>query len=77
MEKEINAPVPGKIISIKCKEKQEVKKGDVLLILETMKMENEIYAPSDGLVKKILVKEGDFVQYGKTMLIIEMKEGEK
>ena len=77
MEKEINAPVPGKIISIKCKENQEVKKGDVLLILETMKMENEIYAPSNGLIKKILVKEGDFIQHGKTMLIIEIKEGEK
>ncbi|MEM1575294.1 MAG: acetyl-CoA carboxylase biotin carboxyl carrier protein subunit [Nitrososphaerota archaeon] len=75
MEKEISAPVPGKIISIKCKEGQEVKKGDVLLILETMKLENEIYAPSNGLIKKILVKEGDFIQHGKTMLVIEIKEG--
>ncbi|MEM2083904.1 MAG: acetyl-CoA carboxylase biotin carboxyl carrier protein subunit [Nitrososphaerota archaeon] len=74
MEREINAPVPGKIVSIKCNEGQEVRKGDVLLILETMKMENEIYAPSNGLIKKILVKEGDFIQHGKTMIIIEIKE---
>ena len=70
MVKEIKAPIPGKIISIKCKVNDSVKSGQVLLILEAMKMENEIYSGSSGVVKEIRVKEGDFVQPGATLIVI-------
>jgi biotin carboxyl carrier protein len=70
MAEEIKAPIPGKIVSIKCKVNDLVKSGQVLLILEAMKMENEIYSRSSGVVKEIRVKEGDFVQPGATLVLI-------
>ena len=70
MVEEIKAPIPGKIISIKCKVNGFVKSGQVLLVLEAMKMENEIYSGSSGVVKEIRVKEGDFVQHGATLIVI-------
>jgi biotin carboxyl carrier protein len=66
----IKAPIPGKILSIKCKVNDFVKSGQVLLILEAMKMENEICSDSSGVVKEIKVKEGDFVQSGVTLVVI-------
>ena len=48
----------------------EVKKGDVLYILETMKVMNEIAAESDGIVTKILVADGDSLEYGQTVMIL-------
>ena len=57
----IVAPMPGKVIKINVKEEQEVKKGEVLLIVEAMKMENNIIAPKDGIVGKINVSTGDMV----------------
>ena len=70
MTEEIKAPIPGKIVSIKCKVNGFVKSGQVLLILEAMKMENEIYSHSSGVVKEIKVKEGDFVQPGVILIVI-------
>ncbi len=67
---EIKAPIPGKILAIKCKVNDFVKSGQVLLILEAMKMENEICSDSSGVVKEIKVKEGDFVQSGFTLIVI-------
>lgn len=49
----INAPMPGKILSVKASAGQAVKKGDVIMVLEAMKMENEIVAPQDGTVAEI------------------------
>ena len=49
----ISAPMPGTILDIKVSEGQSVKAGDILLILEAMKMENEIVSPKDGVVNKI------------------------
>ena len=46
----VNAPMPGKVLSVKANAGQAVKKGEVILILEAMKMENEIVAPQDGTV---------------------------
>ena len=60
----VNAPMPGKILGIKANAGQAVKKGDVLLILEAMKMENEIVAPQDGTVASINVAVGDQVEAG-------------
>lgn len=60
----VNAPMPGKILNIKASEGAAVKKGEVLLILEAMKMENEIVAPEDGTVASINVAVGDAVEAG-------------
>lgn len=60
----VNSPMPGKIISIKANVGDKVKKGDVILILEAMKMENEIVAPSEGTVASINVNPGQSVEAG-------------
>lgn len=57
----IKAPLPGNILNVKVKEGDEVKKGDVLLIMEAMKMENNVMADVSGVVKTLKVKEGDTV----------------
>jgi biotin carboxyl carrier protein len=63
----INAPMPGKILSVKVSAGQSVKKGDVVMILEAMKMENEIVAPEDGTVANINVSEGASVEAGSVL----------
>lgn len=60
----INAPMPGKILAIKVSSGQVVKKGEVVLILEAMKMENEIVAPEAGTVASINVALGDMIEAG-------------
>lgn len=64
----INSPMPGTIINVKVKAGQDVKKGDVLVILEAMKMENEIKAPKDGKVTSVNVNKGESVDTG-TLLV--------
>lgn len=66
----INAPMPGKILSVKVSPGQAVKRGDVLMILEAMKMENEIQAPVDGAVTAIAVSEGTTVNAGALLACI-------
>lgn len=63
----VSAPMPGKILAVKASAGQAVKKGDVLLVLEAMKMENEIVAPQDGTVASINVAVGDSVEAGATI----------
>ncbi|MDR1772743.1 MAG: biotin/lipoyl-binding protein [Hungatella sp.] len=63
----IAAPMPGKILGVKVSQGQAVKKGDVLILLEAMKMENEIVAPSDGTVASVNVAIGDSVEAGTTL----------
>ncbi len=63
----IESPMPGKILAIKANAGQAVKKGDVVMILEAMKMENEITAPEDGTVASINVAVGDSVESGDTL----------
>lgn len=63
----VAAPMPGKILGVKASVGQAVKKGEVMLILEAMKMENEIVAPSDGTVASINVSVGDAVEAGATL----------
>jgi len=67
----ISAPMPGKILSVNIQEGQKVKKGDVLFILEAMKMENEIMAPEDGTVEKVLVSKGVQVASGDILAILK------
>ena len=63
----IAAPMPGKILAIKANAGQAVKRGDVVMILEAMKMENEITAPEDGTIAGINVAVGDSVESGDTL----------
>ncbi len=65
----IKAPMPGTIVSINVKENEKVSKGDVILILEAMKMENEIMAPDDIIISKINVKKGDSVETGQNLIL--------
>jgi len=67
----ITAPFPAKVLSVKIKKGDLVKTGEVLLILEAMKMETEISAPQNGTVKEIFVKEGEMVETENKLLIIE------
>ena len=66
----INAPMPGNILDVKVATGASVKKGDVLIILEAMKMENEIMAPCDGTVKQVLVNKGATVNSGDPLVVI-------
>ena len=64
------APMPGTILRISVTEGQTVKAGDVLCVLEAMKMENEIKAPKDGKVIQILVAKGANVATGATLVVL-------
>lgn len=65
------AQIAGRVLAIKVKVGDEVKRGDVLLLLEAMKMENEIKATTDGTVKEILVPEGGRVTEGQALIVVE------
>ena len=65
------APIAGKVFKLVAKAGDVVKSGDVLLVLEAMKMENEIKSPSDGTVKEISVIEGQRVAEGDTLAVVE------
>ena len=60
----VNSPMPGKILEVKAAVGQSVKRGEVLMILEAMKMENEIVAPEDGVIADIKVAAGSAVEAG-------------
>lgn len=66
----VTAPLPGNVLSVKVSQGATVKEGDVLLIIEAMKMENEVAAPCDGTVKQILVSQGQMVATGDTLIVI-------
>lgn len=63
----VSAPMPGKIITVKKNAGASVKKGEVILVLEAMKMENEIVAPQDGVVASVDVAAGDAVEAGDVL----------
>ena len=67
----VSAPMPGTILSVNVSAGQAVKKGDVLCVLEAMKMENEIYAPRDGEVASVSVAKGESVESGKTLVTLK------
>ncbi|MBO4590535.1 MAG: biotin/lipoyl-binding protein [Bacteroidaceae bacterium] len=68
--KTVNAPLPGNIVKIACTVGQQVAPGDVLIVMEAMKMENNIVADSAGTVKAILVQQGNTVQSGDALVEI-------
>jgi biotin carboxyl carrier protein len=67
----LKAPMPGLVVDIPVEEGQEVIKGQVLLILESMKMQNELKAPRDGIVSRIKVKVGESVEQKQAMLSLQ------
>jgi len=69
--KEVKAPLPGNILQIDVKEGDEVKKEQVLMIMEAMKMENRVLAESSGKVKSVKVAVGDSVLQGQVLIEIE------
>ena len=66
----VNAPMPGTILDIKVSAGQAVKKGDLLVILEAMKMENEIMAPCDGTIASVNATKGASVNSGDLLVSI-------
>ena len=66
--KEIKAPMPGLILDLKVKSGDEVKKGDVVMILEAMKMENILKAPGDGIVKAVKVSLNQSVEKNQVLI---------
>jgi biotin carboxyl carrier protein len=66
----ISAPMPGTILDVKVSEGQSVKAGDILLILEAMKMENEIVSPKDGTVNRIHTSKTATVSTGDALVTI-------
>ncbi len=66
----ITSPLPGNVLNIKVSQGQAVKSGEVLLIIEAMKMENEVLAPQDGVVKQIATSKGAVVATGDLLLVI-------
>ena len=66
----VKAPMPGTILKVNVTAGQSVKAGDIMFILEAMKMENEIFAPAAGTVTQLGCKEGDSVNTGDTLLVV-------
>ena len=67
---DVLSPLPGTVLRINVSEGQAVKAGDILMVLEAMKMENDITAPEDGTVKSISVKAGQAVQTDDLLITI-------
>lgn len=66
----VAAPMPGTIVDVKVSQGQAVKAGDVLLILEAMKMENEVMAPKAGTVAQVVTQKGAKVDTGAPLVVI-------
>ena len=66
----VNAPMPGNILKVNVQNGQAVKAGEVLVVLEAMKMENEIMAPKAGTVTQVLVSKGSTVDTGAPLVVI-------
>lgn len=66
----ISAPMPGKVLEVKVKVGDAVKSGDVIMVLEAMKMQNEIMAPADGTISDVRVSAGQTVGTGDVMIVM-------
>ena len=68
---EIKAPMPGLVLSVDVEIGQAINEGDLLLVLEAMKMENVIKSPGDGVIKNILVEKGKAVEKGEILIELD------
>ena len=66
----IKSPMPGNILKINVTQGQQVEEGDVLLILEAMKMENEVVATKNGTIAQVVVSSGNVVETGSPLVVI-------
>ncbi len=66
----VASPMPGTIVKVNCSQGQAVKAGDILVVLEAMKMENEILAPRDGSVSQVVVSKGSTVDTGAPLVVL-------
>jgi acetyl/propionyl-CoA carboxylase alpha subunit len=70
-EYHLRAPMPGLVVAVQVIEGQKVKKGQVILILESMKMQNELKSPRDGTIGRIRVRAGESVEQKQTLLSVQ------
>ena len=70
-QENVEFPIPGKVLSVNCTQGGEVKEGDVLCMLESMKMENPILAPCSGTITKMELTAGQVVEAGQLVCTIE------
>ena len=68
---DLKAPMPGLVVAVNVAEGQSVKKGDVLVTLEAMKMENALKADADAVVKKVSVKKGSAVEKNEVLIYLQ------
>ncbi len=74
---EIKAPMPGKIVKVCVEKAQEVKSGDLLVVMEAMKMEYSLTAPHDGLITEVVCRPLDQVQLGQKLAHVKKKAAEE
>ena len=66
----VNSPMPGTILRVEVTEGTAVKEGQLLVVLEAMKMENEILAPRNGTVSQVIVSKGSHVETGSPLIVL-------
>ncbi len=66
----VNSPMPGNILRVEVKQGDQIKAGQLLVVLEAMKMENEIMAPKDGTVAQVVVSKGSVVETGSPLVVL-------
>jgi biotin carboxyl carrier protein len=67
----LKSPMPGMVVAVPVEEGQEIEKGQVLVVLESMKMQNELKAPRDGIIGRVRVKPGESVEQRQTLLSVQ------